>query len=245
MGKNAAVAAATLCILGVGAKASRVDARSMQAHAPQQEQVDGGRQTIFGEPCAFPFEYEGEELNDCLLFDQEEWCILPTGEWAPCVPRDGDLDDTPMGPQVTSDIVINEIVHKPIPEYHNKDWIELKNLGSEDKDLQGYVLKDDKLDRPGFVIGETSECRGMGKSIIPANGYLLVIRDDDCGFTFGLASDEETHLFDPDGNLVDTLNWEMGDAPRGISWGRIPDGTGAFTNNFPTPLEANRLLEGA
>lgn len=232
-----------LCVvlIGAGAAEETVEGKDLLEAQTTSVQVPLGRTTALGLPCTFPFVFEGSTVNDCVEFNGQEWCIVSDGQWAVC--------DTAT-PERTSNqtskpkpVVINEIVHAPDQISNGKDWIELKNLGNQDLDLTGYVIKDEKLEDAGFLIGSTPICQGRGRSIVPANGYLHLIRDAECGFSFGLASDEEVSLFNPEGDLVDFASWTKGNAPRGLSWGRIPDGTGEFTNNVPTPLQPN--VEGS
>ena len=58
-------------------------------------------------------------------------------------------------------------------------------------------------------------------------------------FTFGLGKADAVRLFDAAGTLIDKAQWVDGNAPEGKSWGRYPDGDGAFSTLTPTPGAPN------
>ena len=95
------------------------------------------------------------------------------------------------------------------------DWAELKNLGPAPVDLGGYVFRDNS-DASNYVI--------PAGTIIPANGYIVL---DEAQFGFGLGSGDAARLFAPGGTaLVDNYAWT---AHSATTYGRCPDGSGAFT----------------
>jgi hypothetical protein len=122
-------------------------------------------------------------------------------------------------------IVVNEVVAKAAAG--EPDWVELYNLGSEDADLGGWSIADDSDHSYVFAPGK----------IVGAGEYLLVDANE---FGFGLGSDDQVTLLQPDGSEADLADWEDGAAPLGTSWGRIPNGTGEFkTLGTPTPGAEN------
>lgn len=76
-------------------------------------------------------------------------------------------------------------------------------------------------------------------AVLPASGYLQVrVTSEAAGF--GLGTDEELGVYDPAGQLVDSVDWLAGDAPAGSSFARQPDCAGAFgTSMNPTPAAPN------
>ncbi len=125
-------------------------------------------------------------------------------------------------------LVINEVAATGDPE----DWFELYNGTDAAIDLSDFTFTDaiaDAPDKGAFAQGAT----------IGAGQYLQIfISDEAVGFKIG--GDEELGLFDGDGNLVDSVDWDEGDSPEGGSFARIPDGTGPFkTVATPTPGAAN------
>jgi hypothetical protein len=94
----------------------------------------------------------------------------------------------------------------------NPDWIELFNPGAVTVDLSGFVLKDNDNTHI-FTIP-------AGTTIAPGS----FIAFDALGF--GLGSSDAARFFDPAGNLLDSFTWT---AHAATTYGRCPNGTGAFT----------------
>ncbi|MDX6347669.1 MAG: hypothetical protein QOF84_2459 [Streptomyces sp.] len=105
------------------------------------------------------------------------------------------------------------------------DWVELVNTGSAPADVSGWVVKDSD-DSHSYVIG-------AGTSLA-AGAYLVL----DVETSFGLGSADSVRLFQSDGStLVDSYSWT---AHATTTYGRCPDGTGAFTTTTaPTRGAAN------
>ncbi len=122
------------------------------------------------------------------------------------------------------------------------DWIELYNPGSSTVDLGGYVIKDnDNADVFTIPAGTT----------IAAKGFLVFDKGTAANqFTFGLGSGDQVRFFDPAGNLLDSYTWS---SHAVNTYGRCPDGTGAFVDTFgstkgaansctnPSPLKINEV----
>lgn len=124
-------------------------------------------------------------------------------------------------------LVINEVAPKGTPD----DWFELYNTTDEDIVLDGWTFSDN-------VTEEPKKATFPAASVVVAHGFLQVVIDDSYGF--GLGDDEELGLFNPAGLLVDHVDWDKGAAGSGESYGRVPDGTGAFkTLDMPTPGKGN------
>ncbi len=150
-------------------------------------------------------------------------------------------DDAGDDDTATADLVINELmadndnVHADeLGEYD--DWVELKNVGSSDLDLDGYGLTD------GY--GEEEPWDFTAGTVIPAGGYLLVWCDDGTGDAathadFKLSADgEELTLVGPGDGVVDQVAFPK--MPTDLSYARDPDGTGAFVmDDTPTPEAEN------
>jgi hypothetical protein len=113
------------------------------------------------------------------------------------------------GDPLTS-IKVNEVESEGLA-----DFIELTNLSGTATDVSGLVLKDNDDTRTLAIAGGTS---------IPAGGFLAV--DTDVPGGFGLSSSDAARVFMPDGvTLIDGHTWTVHAA---TSFGRCPDGTGAF-----------------
>eukprot|EP01025_Chloroclados_australasicus_P015713 TRINITY_DN17583_c0_g1_i1.p2 TRINITY_DN17583_c0_g1~~TRINITY_DN17583_c0_g1_i1.p2 ORF type:complete len:367 (-),score=57.17 TRINITY_DN17583_c0_g1_i1:437-1453(-) len=130
-------------------------------------------------------------------------------------------------------VVINEIVHRPLPG--EEDWIELLNTCDSEVDLAGYYVRDSNLESL-YMLG--NEAAGCEHKILPRS-YLLLFRNAVCSFEFGLGDDDMVYLYDPDMNEVQSVVWTRYDARQGKSWARLPSGTGSFVTTDPTPGEWN------
>jgi hypothetical protein len=130
-------------------------------------------------------------------------------------------------------VVINELFPNG-GSVVDPDWIELKNVTSAAIDLGGYKIRDSAL--AGlftFVAG----------TMIDAGGYLIIYCDDQepggvpggvhVPWKLSAGGGDEVHLIDGDGVEIDVTVFGA-DVPSDKSWGRLPDGTGAFLNTTPT-----------
>lgn len=109
------------------------------------------------------------------------------------------------------------------------DWVELYNGGNSAVSLAGFFLTDDNADRSKWIFPDTS---------VAAGGYLIVWADNDdlqsgLHASFKLsASGESLHLYSPDTTLIDEVTF--GSQRTDVSWGRFPNGSGAFKQMIPT-----------
>jgi hypothetical protein len=104
------------------------------------------------------------------------------------------------------------------------DWVELYNAGPAAVDLSGFVFKDND-DTHAYAI--------PAGTTIAAGGYLTL---EEAAFGFGLGGADSARLFDPTGTLIDTHAWT---AHAPVTYGRCPNGTGAFTPTTTTKGAAN------
>jgi hypothetical protein len=133
------------------------------------------------------------------------------------------------GPSPWLGLVINEVAPAGAPS----DWFELYNPTDAALTLAGLTYTDDPAGAPGKATFPA------GAAVPPRGFYVQYLTDADPGF--GLGADEALGLFDPQGNLLDSVDWEAGAAPAASSYGRFPDGTGAFeTLAIPTPGASNQ-----
>ncbi len=123
-----------------------------------------------------------------------------------------------------SGLVINEVAAKGDP----LDWFELYNTGDSDISLSGLVVADDLTNAAKRVAFPS------GLMIAPGE-FLQVEVDSDNWAGFGLGGDEELGIWTSEGVLVDSVDWDEGDAGEGESYSRLPDGTGEFHSVVPTP----------
>jgi len=130
-------------------------------------------------------------------------------------------------------IAVNEVQHKALDD--GPDWIELFNPGTSALDLTGWIIKDSD--------GQHTFTFPSGTSI-GAGAFLLVYGEGGTGslvFGYGLGNYDAVRLFNASKDLIDVAAWGYGDAENGQTWGRFPDGYGAFaTLASPTPGEPNK-----
>jgi hypothetical protein len=119
-------------------------------------------------------------------------------------------------------VVINEIESNG----DTVDWVEFVNASDESVDVSGWIVKDDTDTR--------TDALPAGSVLAP--GAFLVFAEPD--MTFGLGKEDEVRLYLADGTtLVDEYGWTQHAA---TTYGRCPDGTGAFTTTAtPTRGAAN------
>ncbi|MFC0552054.1 lamin tail domain-containing protein [Planotetraspora thailandica] len=105
------------------------------------------------------------------------------------------------------------------------DWVELVNTGAVPVDVSGWVVKDND-DTHVFTIA--------AGTTVAAGAFLAL----DVEAAFGLGSADSARLYLADGTtLVDSYTWT---AHAATTYGRCPDGTGAFvTTTAPTKGAAN------
>jgi hypothetical protein len=133
------------------------------------------------------------------------------------------------------DVVINELMASNNTTMADQDdefddWIELYNNTSSSIDLSGYFLTDDALNLSKWEIPSGTS--------IDANGYLIFWADED-GTQVGLhtnfklsSSGETVLLVDPSNQVMDQVTYPA--QTSDISYGRYPNGTGAFQTMTPT-----------
>ena len=168
------------------------------------------------------------------------------GEDLAAPPEDTSLDTAPedlwIPPEDLQDADIPpEIVPTPvgIPAFnevrcHGDDFVEIVNLSAEDPvPLAGWTLTDDPFDAAKlWPLPEDL--------VLPPGGRVVLHRQtpDDVGFTFGLGCGTDTvFLLDPEDGIADSVALPL--LPLGDTWGRLPDGTGDWTQNAPTPGAEN------
>ena len=141
-------------------------------------------------------------------------------------------------------VVINEFMASNTnvladPQGQFDDWIELRNLTTNDVDLTGRYLSDEpgNLRKWAFPTG----------TVISAEGFLLVWADEDTTDTPGLhtsfklsAGGEEFFLVDADTNLnavLDSISYPA--QTENLSYGRASTNEDAWVIMAPTPLGTN------
>ena len=139
------------------------------------------------------------------------WAAVRTARAPSSTPRStkGQRRHTPAPP---TSVKINEVESDGGTP---ADWVELKNTGGSSVDISGLKLKDSDDAHPFFTV--------PAATTLAAGGYYVA----DVDATFGLDAGDSIRLFATDGTTVlDSYTWA---AHATTSYGRCPDGTGAFT----------------
>lgn len=159
------------------------------------------------------------------------------------VAADAAPGSTSSSPASTPTLVLNEINSSP------DDWVELMNTGSEALDLSGFELRDNSDDhRWRFADGSTIAAGELLVVDAAASGQVYddqtkIYTDGTFETVIGIGSGDSIRLYDKSGNLLDEYGWTQhasynGDAAK-ASYGRYPDGTGAFCLTKETKGAAN------
>ena len=139
---------------------------------------------------------------------------------------DADSGTAPIG----LGLVINELAAKGDP----LDWFELHNTLPDPIALEGFEVADSLTDAGKRVAFPAGTVLGPG-------AYMQFSLDKDGWPGFALGGDEELGIWLRDGTLVDSVDWNEGQAPEGQSYARVPDATGDFqTVGTPTPGAPNQ-----
>ena len=144
----------------------------------------------------------------------------------------GNEPDRGVGPEIF-DVRINEV------DCHGNDWVELKNLTDADLDLSGWTVSD-TADR---VAPQGHSWTLPAGTLLPASGFAVVLQEDVdthvVGFPFGIScsGDDHVHLLRPDNSTADFV--DVGAREFNDTWGRIPDGTGAWVHTLSTKGREN------
>jgi hypothetical protein len=145
--------------------------------------------------------------------------------------------------QFIGNLVINEFVASNTdstggfqePDGGFGDYVELYNNGNVDLDLEGINFSDDltELDKWAIPAGVTIE----------AGGYLIIWADNDpdqtgIHATFNLSRGGEDVVLSQNGDIIDAYTY--GPQETNVAEARVPNGTGDFVKQTPTPLANNQ-----
>ena len=112
------------------------------------------------------------------------------------------------------------------------DFVELINNGAAAADIGGYVVRDNDDSHVFTVPAGTT---------IAVNGYYVADTDSGPG-AFGLGAADSARLFEPGGTtLVESYSWT---AHAATTYGRCPNGTGAFTTTTSSTRGAANVCPG-
>lgn len=165
----------------------------------------------------------------------------------------GDVPSAVDAGGATGRVVINEL------RATGGDWVELYNPGTAPVDLGGYILADtDTMADGGAPRLAEATTFPAGTTLAPRAHLLVVVDLTDAGvgvqtgclmgqaaqclhgrFGISAGNGETVYLLDPTMRVVDAAQYPPNAAPTDRTWGRVPDGTGAFVVTRPTPAAPN------
>lgn len=203
---------------------------------------------------------KNDEVNlynkDSELLDSYTWSSHAAGTYSRVPDGTGDFidQDATKGqpnlvekdpePEPTGKaLVINEINSAP------DDWIEFVNTGTTEINISGFEIRDNSNDHR-WKFPENTTVQPGGRILVSADTAGLVYDDQKKSYengTFqeaiGLGSGDSVRLYDTEENLLDSYTWSSHASYEGseaaASYGRYPDGTGAFMLMPETPGESN------
>lgn len=189
-----------------------------------------------------------EQSDDSAPLNKPDTGLLEVGSDAPAVESGADAAP-PDGASGGGGVVLNEL------RAVDGDYIELLNVSGKTVDLSGWTLsslKQDDASTPNVYTFPAGTTLAAGEHFLvvgkdPAAGTELTTSCVDaavshCGHVTWGVSDKSGSLVTlalPDAAVSDLHLYPPGAAPSGSSFGRLPDGTGAFVATKPTPGLAN------
>jgi len=121
----------------------------------------------------------------------------------------GSLTLNIVSPTYSDDIILSEIFPNPIGDDTSGEFIELKNIGKENVNLEGWKISDTSTTY-------TISANDFTSTIIPAGGYFVIYRSKS-GIALNNTGGDQAKLFQPDGTLIDSVSY-TGTAPEGQSY---------------------------
>lgn len=153
----------------------------------------------------------------------------------------------------TAAVVLNEVFARPETGANfplDREWIELFNAGTESADVEGWsfgeiwggseqqhVISVNNTCESGSIVGFARLVEAGATTLLEPGDFLLV---EPCsGQSRISASDEIITLYNAAGELVSSFGY--GSISVGQAWARVPDGTGEWVEQAPTPGVTNVL----
>lgn len=130
-------------------------------------------------------------------------------------------------PAFSTTVVLNEVSCSSI------DWVELYNPGPDAVDISGWTLTDNPIEQSNLYTFPA-------ETVLAARARYLVETNDEAtlGLPFGLKCGSDTLLLRTQ-DEIEVERVSPPDLPPDAAWGRLPDGTGDFTQTDLTPDEPN------
>ncbi len=198
------------------------------------------------------------ELDTGATIDSsvEDSVLVDTGEDTTVVLSDsagdasGDVSADTADTSSSGSIVINEV------KASGGDYVEIYNRGTATVDISGWGVTGTE-DTGAF----STPVRFAAGTTLAPGAWLLILAgmpsrggpNTSCGLggppscyytDWGISQSrgETLRVLRADDSIEDEYSYPMNAHPDSMSWGRVPDGTGTFVVNSPTPGAANVKL---
>ena len=123
---------------------------------------------------------------------------------------------------IASDVVLNEFQVEPSAS----QWVELYNTSASSVDISGWIIDDNGSPSTKYTIAQNT--------ILPPNNCLTFTSGN---FNFNTASSDSAQLISGS-TVIDTYSYSKS-AGNGVSFGRVPDGTGNWISMSPSSGSLN------
>jgi len=121
-----------------------------------------------------------------------------------------------------ADVVLNEFQVDP----SSSQWVELYNTSASTVDISGWIIDDSGSPSTKYTISQNT--------ILPSNTCLTFTSGN---FNFNTASSDSAQLISGS-TVIDVYSYSKS-AGNGVSFGRIPDGTGGWISMSPSSGSLN------
>lgn len=174
--------------------------------------------------------------------DSYTWTSKSSGTWGRNPDGTGEFTEltASQGTSNTTTSVVTVAINEIESNGDTCDWVEIYNYGTEDMDISGWYVVDDKGQER---LTEGSAVQLPQGTVLTAGSYLVLKGEDgteNVVFTFGLGKEDTVTLCDSEGSTVDSYSWS---AHAAGTYSRNPDGTGEFTDQESTKGLTNIISE--
>jgi len=136
------------------------------------------------------------------------------------------IEVTVTAPTYSDTVVINEFLPNPVGSDSAGEFVELKNTGDEEVDLEGWQIDDEEGGSTPYTIGE---------GVVLAAGQIKSFGRTETGIALNNNGDK-VRLLDPAGEVRSSYSYDS--ATEGWAYARDDDGSLVETTT-PTPGEEN------
>lgn len=148
------------------------------------------------------------------------------------IPTKGKTNSSPIENEnntVATAVYLNEVLPNPVGDDEAGEFIELKNFGDSDVDLNDWKIQDASESK--YVISKNDF-----SSTIIATGNFFVLPRNITKIALNNSGEESLKIYNANNQLVDSLDYE-GSVPEGKSYSRTIDQKWQWTKNITSNQE--------